>query len=57
MRIENCKLEEYNALLKSEQTNLNNIKTGIQQEIDLLNKTINDKTNSLTAIDNTIKSM
>lgn len=57
MRIENCKLEEYNTLLKSEQTNLNNIKTGIQQEIDLLNKTINDKTNSLTAIDNTIKSM
>lgn len=57
MRIENCKLEEYNALLKSEQTNLNNIKIGIQQEIDLLNKTINDKTNSLTAIDNTIKSM
>lgn len=57
MRIENCKLEEYNTLLKSEQTNLNNIKIGIQQEIDLLNKTINDKTDSLTAIDNTIKSM
>lgn len=57
MRIENCKLEEYNVLLKSEQANLNNIKANIQLEIDDLNRAISDKTNSLTAIDNTIKSM
>lgn len=57
MRIENCKLEEYNALLKTEHSDLNNLKSNIQQEINSLNETIKDKTTSLSTIDNTIKSM
>ena len=56
-RIENAKLEEQNDYLKQEQNDLTIKRNSIQLEIDNLNKTINDKTGSLTAIDNTIKSM
>lgn len=56
-RIENAKLEEQNNYLKQEQNDLTIKRNSIQLEIDNLNKTINDKTSSLTAIDNTIKSM
>lgn len=56
-RIENAKLEEQNDYLKQEQNDLTIKRDSIQLEIDNLNKIINDKTSSLTAIDNTIKSM
>lgn len=54
---ENYELKTQNALLKSEYTSLNNNKIQVQSEIDNLNKIIEEKTISLTAVDNTIKSM